>query len=182
MPLIGDGDVALAAVAAFKPVYAEAMRRRLRNKCGLATTQDTDAGMIDWLLKQLAYERVDYTVFFRRLAEFSTAEGADNSRVTGLFKDGKFSEIWARTYADRLRAEGSVDADRAAAMKRVNPAVVLRNHLAEGAIRQARKGDFSEVNRLLSVLSNPFDEALDGTPDADFPPEWASHIEISCSS
>jgi uncharacterized protein YdiU (UPF0061 family) len=60
--------------------------------------------------------------------------------------------------------------------------VVLRNHLAEGAIRQARTGDFSEVNRLLKVLQNPFDDALDGTPDADAPPEWARHIAVSCSS
>ena len=67
-------------------------------------------------------------------------------------------------------------------MKQTNPAVVLRNHLAEAAIRQARAGDFSEVNRLLGVLQDPFNDALDGTADADFPPEWAQHIEVSCSS
>jgi len=182
MPLIGDSDNALAAISIFKPVYADSMRRRLREKCGLATTQAEDAGMIDWLLKQMAYERTDHTLFFRRLAGFSTAAGADNSAVMGMFKDRKFVDAWAKSYGDRLRAEGSVDEQRAAAMKLVNPAVVLRNHLAEGAIRQARTGDFSEVNRLLKVLQNPFDDALDGTPDADAPPEWARHIAVSCSS
>jgi uncharacterized protein YdiU (UPF0061 family) len=38
------------------------------------------------------------------------------------------------------------------------------------------------VNRLLKVLQNPFDDALDDTADAGLPPEWASHIEVSCSS
>ena len=70
----------------------------------------------------------------------------------------------------------------AAAMNRVNPSVVLRNHLAEAAIRQAQSGDFSEVQRLLKVLQNPFDEAHETTADADFPPAWAEHIEVSCSS
>ena len=182
MPLIGDSENALAAISIFKPVYADSMRRRLREKCGLATTQKEDAGMIDWLLKQMAYERTDHTLFFRRLASFSTAAGADNSVVMGLFKDRKFAQAWAKAYGDRLRAEGSVDEQRAVAMKLVNPAVVLRNHLAEAAIRQARTGDFSEVNRLLKVLQNPFDDALDGTPDAGPPPEWARHIEVSCSS
>ena len=43
-------------------------------------------------------------------------------------------------------------------MLRSNPAVVLRNHLAETAIRAAEGGDFSEVQRLLKVLSAPYDE------------------------
>ena len=33
-----------------------------------------------------------------------------------------------------------------------------------------------------ALRGNPFDDALDGTPDADVPPEWARHIEVSCSS
>jgi hypothetical protein len=50
------------------------------------------------------------------------------------------------------------------------------------ALEIARTGDFSEVNRLLKVLQNPFDDALDGTADAGLPPDWARHIEVSCSS
>jgi uncharacterized protein YdiU (UPF0061 family) len=44
------------------------------------------------------------------------------------------------------------DAERQAAMLAANPKYVLRNWLAEVAIRQARAGDFSEVQRLLSCL------------------------------
>jgi uncharacterized protein YdiU (UPF0061 family) len=52
------------------------------------------------------------------------------------------------------------------------------------AIREARGGDFSEVQRLLKVLAHPFDESDPAARAryAGFPPEWASTIEVSCSS
>ena len=67
-------------------------------------------------------------------------------------------------------------------MRRANPRVVLRNHLAEIAIRRARAGDFSEVQRLLVALQQPH-TVQDADHDLmDFPPAWASTLEISCSS
>jgi len=64
--------------------------------------------------------------------------------------------------------------------------VVLRNHLAESAIRQAQVGDFSEITRLLRVLEQPFDDPERPTAqdeaDTGFPPAWAQSIEVSCSS
>ena len=44
--------------------------------------------------------------------------------------------------------------------------------------------DFGEVQRLLKVLSRPFDESDAATREryAGFPPEWAQSIEVSCSS
>jgi uncharacterized protein YdiU (UPF0061 family) len=61
---------------------------------------------------------------------------------------------------------------------------VLRNHLAEGAIRAAQDGDFAETQRLLKVVQRPFDEqdASTSAAYAGFPPEWAHSIEVSCSS
>src|SRR5438874_712180 len=47
---------------------------------------------------------------------------------------------------------------------------------------QARGDDFSEVQRLLKVLERPFDEQPEHSAYADFPPDWAQHIEVSCSS
>ena len=58
----------------------------------------------------------------------------------------------------------------------------LRNHLAEQAIRRALEKDFSEVERLHRLLQTPYDEHPGCEADADFPPAWASSIEISCSS
>ena len=60
---------------------------------------------------------------------------------------------------------------------------MLRNHLAESAIRQAQNGDFSETERLLKVLQTPFDEHPDAPAAyAALPPDWSHQLEISCSS
>ena len=67
-------------------------------------------------------------------------------------------------------------------MRRTNPRYVLRNHLAEQAIRTAREGDFTETQRLLKVLGRPYDEQPEHAAYADFPPDWAQHLEVSCSS
>ena len=182
LPLIGDSDAALAALEPYKATYAEALGRRLRAKFGLRTHEPDDIALIDVLLELMARERTDHTILFRRLARFDTHEGAMNADVRDLFFEREAFDAWATRYRHRLVAEGSLDAERRPAMNRTNPAVVLRNHLAETAIRQAGAGDFSEVERLLNVLEQPFDERLDTTPDAGFPPDWAQHLEVSCSS
>ena len=67
-------------------------------------------------------------------------------------------------------------------MLKTNPRFVLRNHVGEQAIRAARQGDFSVVSSLLAVMECPFDEHPGHEALADFPPDWASSISISCSS
>lgn len=184
VPLVGaaQSDALVEAVQSYKHHYVNDMLRLLRAKCGLASAHDDDARLIEALMKQMAREKVDHTRCFRQLARFNSAEDADNTAVMSMFLDTDFKVSWSQAYAQRLRAEHSDDTQRAAAMNRVNPAVVLRNHLAETAIQRAQAGDFSEVQRLLKILQHPFDTHLDATPDADLPPDWAQHIEVSCSS
>jgi uncharacterized protein YdiU (UPF0061 family) len=67
-------------------------------------------------------------------------------------------------------------------MLTTNPKYVLRNHLGELAIRQARLGDYSGVQDLLALVQAPYDEHPAQEEKAGFPPDWATQIEISCSS
>ena len=67
-------------------------------------------------------------------------------------------------------------------MQKFNSRFVLRNHLGESVIRAAATGDFEPMRQLLDVLQNPFTEHPTHADWADFPPDWASTIEISCSS
>jgi uncharacterized protein YdiU (UPF0061 family) len=102
--------------------------------------------------------------------------------VRDLFLDRESFDGWLRLYEDRL---GKQDPGRDAAalrMLRTNPKYVLRNHLGEIAIRQAREKDFSEVDTLLALVHSPFDEHPEHEDKAGFPPDWAQQIEISCSS
>ncbi|MEO7337747.1 MAG: protein adenylyltransferase SelO [Caldimonas sp.] len=183
MPLIGDSDVALAALEPYKVVFADAMLARWRDKLGLVATEDDDRALVDDLLRLMAADRCDFTITFRRLAQFATDDGAANAPMRDLFIDRPAFDEWAARYAMRLVREHSVDVERGVRMNRVNPKFVLRNHIAEAAIRAARDGDLAETQRVLQVLQRPFDEQdARAAADAAFPPEWAQHLEVSCSS
>jgi serine/tyrosine/threonine adenylyltransferase len=182
MPLIGDSDAALAALEPYKTAFPQALLNAMRNKLGLHDAREEDRVLADDLLRLMAAERSDFTITFRSLSSFSTNSDAHNHTLRDLFVDRPGFDAWAARYAARLRAESSVDADRALRMNRVNPKYVLRNHLAETAITKARAGDFGEVQRLLKVLQRPFDEQPLAQADAGFPPDWAQQLEVSCSS
>lgn len=177
LPLIGDQELAIAALESYKAVFPRELEGRMRAKLGLADAQDGDRELVEGILKLLAAGRVDYPIFWRRLARFAAGEPVDG--VRDLFLDREAFDGWLRQYEQRL----SPSRDTAApAMLRTNPKYVLRNHLCELAIRQAKLGEFSEVETLLSLVQAPFDEHPGHEDQAAFPPDWASHIEISCSS
>ena len=186
LPLIGDSDAALAALEPYKTAFPNALLTRLRAKLGLLDSRPEDRELADDLLRRMAADRTDYTIAFRRLCAFDSTEGARNEPLRDLFIDTAAFDAWALRYGARLRAEGSVDAQRALRMQAVNPWIVLRNHLAEEAIRASQAGDHSEVARLLKALQQPFDEdaarAAEHARYAGFPPDWAQHLEVSCSS
>ncbi len=183
MPLTGgDVDAARAALEPYKAEFALAMQTLMRAKLGLATARDDDTALADDFLNLMAQDRVDHSITWRALGQFGTAPGLDNASVRDQFIDREAFAAWSLRYRDRLASEGSIDAERATRMNRANPKFILRNHLAEGAIRQAQAGDFAEVQRLMKVLHRPFDEQAQYAPYAALPPDWASHLEVSCSS
>ena len=80
------------------------------------------------------------------------------------------------------RHDAPFTSEQIATMLGTNPKFILRNHLGELAIRQAREKDFSGVARLLALLENPYAEHPGHEAEAGFPPEWATSIELSWSS
>jgi uncharacterized protein YdiU (UPF0061 family) len=166
----------------FKTAFAPALESRMRAKLGLAETREGDDKLANALLEVMHANRADFTMTFRNLAKMSKADASNDAPARDLFLDRAAFDAWASDYRARLAEETLSDAERAAAMNRVNPKYVLRNHLAEQAIRQAKEKDFSEVERLMRVLSRPFDEQPEFESYAGLPPDWASDLEVSCSS
>jgi len=54
--------------------------------------------------------------------------------------------------------------------------------LAQGAIDAAAKGDASEIDTLLMLLRNPYEERAGYQKYAEAAPDWAEELEVSCSS
>jgi uncharacterized protein YdiU (UPF0061 family) len=182
MPLIEDTDLALAALETYRSAYPDALMCLMRAKLGLRTREDGDAELVDAWLTLLARDRVDHTLAWRRLGQFPVDAARGAGPVRDLFIDRAAFDAWAARYRQRLLRESSHDGERRAAMDRVNPKYILRNHLAEIAIRQAQAGDDGEVRRLLRVLERPYDEQPEHEAYAALPPDWAHSIEVSCSS
>ncbi|HEX4510248.1 MAG TPA: protein adenylyltransferase SelO family protein, partial [Burkholderiaceae bacterium] len=130
----------------------------------------------------MAREHTDYTLAFRHLALFARGTGATPEPLRDLFIDRAAIDAWGARYLRRLELEPNDDARRQVAMRSVNPAYVLRNHLAQAAIEQAEAGDYTEVRQLHEVLRHPYATQPGRERYADLPPDWARGIEVSCSS
>ena len=178
LPLIEDQDTALAALESYKTVFPDAFMARMHKKLGLTQAQDSSEALVEPLLQLLAQNAVDYTIFWRRLSH-AVAEGQFEP-VRDLFADRAAFDAWLLSYSELLALEHKALA--ADLMLNSNPKFVLRNHLGEQAIRAAKGGDFSELATLQRLLERPFDEHPGHEAYADFPPDWASSISISCSS
>jgi uncharacterized protein YdiU (UPF0061 family) len=183
--LVDEAD-AKAALDAFEGDFLHAASAHMQRKLGLATWRgDDDAVLAAGLLRVMRDARVDHTNFWRALAEFRSDDApsaADAFAAQLGDADARAFRAWAGHYAARLRAEGSVDAERRLRMRRANPAYVLRNHLAQEAIERAEAGDFAEVERLRALLAAPFEERA-GYEDCALPPPPARrHLAVSCSS
>lgn len=178
LPLIDDQEQALGALESYKSVFPQALEARMRAKLGLLDTQDDDSALVESTFKLLAANKVDYTIFWRRLCSFTPQSG--HEAVRDLFFDRESFNAWALQYSERIAHVNH--GLRADLMLKSNPKFVLRNHLGEEAIRAAKLKDFSQVDTLLRLLQSPFDEHPRHDSLAAFPPDWAAGIEISCSS
>jgi uncharacterized protein YdiU (UPF0061 family) len=168
LPLFSDDEeravrLATGAVDRFAAAFEAAYARVLRRKIGLSTERAEDVALADDLLARLAAGATDFTVFFRRLCACAAGPEAD-ADAAALFADpGAFND-WALAWRRRLSEEDMSPEERAAAMRNSNPAFIPRNHRIEQAIRAAVDGDFALFDRLVRVLTRPFE---DQPEDAD---------------
>ncbi|TWI68993.1 uncharacterized protein YdiU (UPF0061 family) [Pseudoduganella lurida] len=182
VPLIGSVEETQEALDVYQPTFGSEVDRQLHAKLGLHASREEDRTLFDDLFGVLQANHADFTLFFRRLGDLQAGSNAGDEPLRDLFIDRPAFDAWAVRYRERLAAENSVDAQRRAAMNAVNPKYVLRNYLAQVAIDKAQQKDFSEVARLLAVLEKPFDEQPENERYAALPPDWAAHLEVSCSS
>jgi uncharacterized protein YdiU (UPF0061 family) len=168
----GSEEAAVAAansiLSAFEPQYVEAQNAGLLEKIGLAAGQEgepaetqADAALAEDLLQRMATQRADFTLTFRRLCDAAGAAHAD-AAVRSLFADPTSYDEWATQWRGRLAAEPADPQARAAAMRRVNPAYIPRNHLVEEVIEAAtQRDDFQPFEDLLAVVTQPYEERPD---------------------
>ncbi|NCF03885.1 protein adenylyltransferase SelO [Kosakonia sp. MH5] len=150
----------------------------MRGKLGFLTQQQGDNQLLTELFALMAREGSDYTRTFRLLSQ--TEQQSASSPLRDEFIDRAAFDRWFAQYRMRLQQEQVDDAQRQQLMSGVNPALVLRNWLAQRAIDAAEKGDASELAQLHEALRQPFRDRNDDYVSR--PPDWGKRLEVSCSS
>ena len=182
LPLIGAVEDAQQALDVYQGAFAAKIDALLHAKLGLELVMPEDADLFASMFALLDRHHVDFTQFFRKLGMLQVDQPELDAPVRDLFIEREAFDAWAATYRARLRQQPRTDIERRRAMDAVNPKYVLRNYLAQVAIDKANNKDFSEVAKLLAVLEHPFDDQHEHEAYAALPPDWASHLEVSCSS
>jgi uncharacterized protein YdiU (UPF0061 family) len=200
LPLIADDEAeaarrAKACLERFPALFETAHLDVLRAKIGLSPgdhqrrsdddPEQRDRALANDLLLRLATDRVDYTLFFRRLCASAEDSGADAQTAALFANPGAFFD-WAERWRERLSREDAAPTVRAAAMRRVNPAFIPRNHRIEELIRAAvASADYAPFEALLDVATRPYDARADRPDLARFaePPEPEERVlETFCGT
>jgi serine/tyrosine/threonine adenylyltransferase len=163
IPLIADDpkdatEQATAVLDGYWDTYDAAFLTGMRAKLGLpaeGADDELDTTLVSDLLGVLRADGVDFTTFFRAAA--ATLRGDRRLAARGLFLQHLDAwDAWSARWHERLGAAAS--AETAAAMDRVNPLYVVRNHAVEDALAAATAGDLAPFERLVAAVSRPFDE------------------------
>jgi uncharacterized protein YdiU (UPF0061 family) len=163
LPLFSDQQdqaisEAQSALAEFAERFNTAYQAGLRQKLGLFTAHDGDSALAQALLDAMAKNHADFTLTFRRLSDAALDPALDRD-VRHLFADPAAYDDWALRWRQRISDEPQDPAARQAAMRRVNPAFIPRNHRVEAVIEAAvNRDDFAPFEELLTVLSKPFED------------------------
>ena len=184
LPLLAeDTEAAIEVAQTILKTYIETYQRAwldgMRTKCGLLNVSDKtahkDKALIEDLLDTMAANNADFTLTFYYLSRLSSGLSSQSlehdNDCRSLFEDPLQFDAWAIKWRERLTDENQTDAERQAAMRRVNPVYIPRNHQIEAAIRAAEDHhDFSVFTELHEVLQNPYVEQQ-GRDDYMQPPK-----------
>ena len=167
-------ETLIAALDTYESLYRERYRALVRAKLGLTRDQGRqDDQLIAELLTLMAKARTDYTLTFRGLPD------AGEDWLTLFAPVYAEAASWLARYRARMESEG----DRSAAMNAVNPKYVLRNWVAETAIRAVEdQGNAAPLDLILRLMASPYDAHPGAESFAQPPAPEYGGLCVSCSS
>ncbi len=161
----------MEALDGFERHFGARYRALMRAKLGLGREENDDDRLIGELLALMARGRADYTLTFRQLPR------ANEDWLDRFGAARGEAQAWLARWRARTASEDLSGLDR------VNPKYVLRNWVAETAIRAVEdRGDVALLDRIFELLQAPHDEHPDMVEFAAPPPSALCGLEVSCSS
>lgn len=160
----------------YEPTFLEHYKMGLSQKMGLPSFHKDSFDCAMTFLRILQSEQLDYTLSFIRLQNHEYEAIKDDCLDRRAFEGflAQYESIRAHQDTDALDAE----------MAKANPHYILRNHMAQKAIELAERNDFSEIERLFTLLSQPFSKQpeLETKEDLGPLPSDVPEVMVSCSS
>ena len=160
----------------YESTFLEHYKMGLSQKMGLPSFHKDSFDCAMTFLRILQSEQLDYTLSFIRLQNHEYEAIKDDCLDRRAFEGflAQYESIRAHQDTDALDAE----------MAKANPHYILRNHMAQKAIELAERNDFSEIERLFTLLSQPFSKQpeLETKEDLGPLPSDVPEVMVSCSS
>lgn len=164
LPLLDDDpntatETANSLLTSFQPIFESAFHARLVAKIGLTESTPTSVELATHLLDRMAENKADMTLLFRALSHLDAQTSEQDATARNLFSQPDSFDQWAENWRAALAADGQDDSQRQRAMQSVNPAFILRNHLAQRVANAAVNDlDFTPLHEMLKVFSRPYEE------------------------
>ncbi len=181
LPLM-EVDSAKEVLASYQSQFLSHYHLLMANKLGFSKTSDEIQALQNQLLSIMQNNQNDYTNTFRALCRVSKSTTSNEEYFLSLFKNSDEVTEWLGRYKHLLNNTNKTDKERCNFILGVNPKYILRNYMAQVAIKKAENDDFSEIDNLLKILHNPFAEHVEYNHYTGPAPAWADDIQVSCSS
>lgn len=161
----------------FQPIFTEALHNIMIKKLGIVAQEKQDGQLWQELLMLMQRHHSDYTLVFRLLAKQKNTLSDD---FKALFNHEDAIEVWYDKYAKRMAKELP---QRQKRMNSINPKYILRNWVAEYAIRQVEdQQDYTILDDMLKILYQPYQEHHALAKFAAPPSAEMKRLSVSCSS
>nr|WP_294787905.1 YdiU family protein [uncultured Flavobacterium sp.] len=189
-PLINEAAPLEKILESFITDFDVDYKNMFLSKLGIFTSNDTDDKIVNGIEEILQLSETDMTMFFRNLSQIKKDDSVEQAfekienafylpaEITGNTLDAW--QKWLSVYLKRLNLEQFLDEERSAKMNLINPKYVLRNYMAQLAIDEADKGNYTLVDELFQLLKKPYDDQPEMQKWFAKRPDWA-RSKVGCS-
>ncbi len=167
IPLIDDdpekaAELLTEGVKDFSADYHGKWLQMMGSKLGFSETLPDDLNHIQALLDMMESGGYDYTNTFIYLRHLLKPLNIDSKQLFPGKKAVPSSlNAWAKKWRKTLEQKKQTAEKAVSIMDAVNPLLIPRNHLVEAAVKKAEDGDMSSAEKLLEVLTAPYDYSFE---------------------